>query len=159
MLAAAFGILFHQVLDMMWEVPEDWYFPLFGISPSDRGADYALTLLFRDFTSGSEWIFAIIILSAVIVYLVSRYYRTVILQYRNLLAWFAVAGSLFFMVLAGVTIGMGINIMGYSMYRMYRFIRWDEPAEFILGGIVFLMCALLLWRIRSRLVDNRPDFA
>ncbi len=153
-LAVAFGILFHQVLDQMWEVPEDWYFPLFGVSPSNRGADYALVLVLRDFRFGSEWFFIFIIICSIILVLASRYAGNLLSRHRHALAWLTGAGAIVCVIIAGITIGTGIALLKRSFFLFFRFFGWDTSFEFFIGGIVFLMCALLLWRMRSHLLED-----
>ncbi|MEI7857696.1 MAG: metal-dependent hydrolase [Methanomicrobiales archaeon] len=60
-LAVGVGILSHQVLDLMWREPSNWYYPLFGPFKGKMGQDYFFTLLVRDFSQPFEQILALML--------------------------------------------------------------------------------------------------
>ncbi len=41
-LVVGFGVLLHQLVDMMWRSPVSWYYPLLGPFPVDATPDYFL---------------------------------------------------------------------------------------------------------------------
>jgi len=52
------GILLHEVLDSMWELPENWLYPLLGPFVGDGiPPDYFLHNLIVELTTPSEWVF------------------------------------------------------------------------------------------------------
>ncbi|MDK2890897.1 MAG: hypothetical protein PWR21_1529 [Methanoculleus sp.] len=57
LLAAAGGVLSHQVLDAMWAMPVTWYFPLLGPYESYEFTDYIGGAILAEVSSLSEWIF------------------------------------------------------------------------------------------------------
>jgi hypothetical protein len=50
-------ILVHQLMDGMWELPETWFFPAFGMWPPGHAPDYFLDGLSLELTSPTEWLF------------------------------------------------------------------------------------------------------
>lgn len=56
--ALACGILSHQVLDTMWEVPVSWYYPLLGPYQPGDFPDFLAFALWSEVGSLSEWVFA-----------------------------------------------------------------------------------------------------
>jgi membrane-bound metal-dependent hydrolase YbcI (DUF457 family) len=56
-LVVGFGVLLHQLADMMWTSPVSWYYPLSGPYPPDSAPDYFQRALLAELTSVTEWIF------------------------------------------------------------------------------------------------------
>lgn len=56
-LALGAGVILHQILDTMWEIPVNWFFPLFGPFPVHDNYQYFETGLLRELTTPSEWVF------------------------------------------------------------------------------------------------------
>jgi hypothetical protein len=52
-----FGVLLHQLADMMWLSPVSWYYPLLGPFPADVTPDYFQQAITAELTSVTEWIF------------------------------------------------------------------------------------------------------
>jgi len=153
-LAVALGVLSHQILDLMWEDPTTWYYPLFGPFHYSRGSDYAFVLLQSEIGAGSEWILAAGIIIAVILYLSSKQYIDLISPYRKAWAVMLGAGALVCCALAGMAIGTGLLPLKIIRASPFRFFNWNEPAYCILGGIVFAFCACLLWRLKTGLIKK-----
>ena len=67
-LVVGFGVLIHQVVDMMWKEPVTWNYPLLGPYPVDVTPDYFGKAILAELTSVTEWIFfvAILVLAFVI---------------------------------------------------------------------------------------------
>lgn len=67
-LVVGFGVLLHQIVDMMWTSPVSWYYPFLGPYPADFTPDYFQRALFAELTSVSEWIFfaAIVVVTFVL---------------------------------------------------------------------------------------------
>lgn len=61
-LAVGFGVLLHQVVDLMWKQPVTWYYPLLGPYPADLTRDYFDRAILAELSSVTEWIFFIAIL-------------------------------------------------------------------------------------------------
>jgi len=56
-LVVGYGMLLHQIMDMMWMEPVSWYYPLLGPFPSGVTRDYFLRAIITELTSVTEWIF------------------------------------------------------------------------------------------------------
>lgn len=67
-LIVGFGVLIHQIVDMMWTEPVTWYYPLLGPYPVDFTPDYFQQAIISELTSGTEWIFfaAIVVVTFVL---------------------------------------------------------------------------------------------
>jgi hypothetical protein len=59
----AVGVLLHQIVDMMWTQPVNWYYPFFGPYPIEAHTDYFLNALVAELTSVTEWIFFVALLA------------------------------------------------------------------------------------------------
>jgi hypothetical protein len=53
----AVGLFLHQLVDMMWKSPVNWYYPFLGPYPAEPHTDYLLNALVAELTSVTEWIF------------------------------------------------------------------------------------------------------
>ena len=166
-LAIAIGILSHQILDMMWETPKNWFFPLLGSVSYKSESDYAFVLLENDASAKSEWIFAAAIVVLIVLFFVIRRDKGIISRHRRFWAMLMAASSLIFVALAGAAIGT-VLLPGFPFPRLYRMIsffnffrlfRWHDPVQFIIGGFVFLFSALLFWRLRARLMADEKEQA
>lgn len=60
--ALCIGMLSHQLLDEMWKIPVNWFYPLLGEFPIGSLDNYFAWGMMRELTTLSEWIFALIIL-------------------------------------------------------------------------------------------------
>ena len=60
--ALLFGVISHQLLDEMWKIPINWFYPLFGPFPIAPHDGYFGWGLMREVTTPSEWVFAGVIL-------------------------------------------------------------------------------------------------
>lgn len=61
-IALVTGVALHQVLDAMWDLPVNWFYPLLGPFPVFIQEDYFQWGLIRELTTPSEWAFAAVIL-------------------------------------------------------------------------------------------------
>jgi membrane-bound metal-dependent hydrolase YbcI (DUF457 family) len=66
----ASGMFLHQLVDMMWTRPVNWYYPFFGPYQTEAHTDYFLNAIVAELTSVTEWIFFVAILA--IAYLLYR---------------------------------------------------------------------------------------
>lgn len=153
-LAVAFGVLSHQILDLMWKDPTAWYFPLFGPFRYSHGSDYAFVLLEREIGNGAEWVLVAGLTAAFLVYLALKKRKDIISKYRNIWSGLLVSGALFFCALAGIAIGTGLLPAKKIHSSVFRFFAWTEPAYCIIGGILFALCALLFWRMKCSLTKK-----
>ncbi len=150
------GLISHQILDLMWTVPENWLFPFYGPLTYKGGSDIAHDLLQDEISLGSEWVVAIGILSAVLLLLITRHTGSTIPRHRPLVAGLLLAGTFMFVVLATGAFVAGICGTPFTAQTVYTLFGWLEPAQSVAGGIVFFMAAYLLWSTRRRLLAAAP---
>lgn len=62
-LVISLGIFLHQIVDLMWKRPVNWYYPLLGPYQIEAHKDYFLNALVAELTSVTEWFFFIAILT------------------------------------------------------------------------------------------------
>ena len=68
-LVVGFGIFLHQLVDMMWKQPADWYYPLLGPYQTDVSPDYFQRAVLAELSSVTEWIFfTAIVVVAIVLY-------------------------------------------------------------------------------------------
>lgn len=60
--ALLLGVMIHQILDEMWKIPVNWFYPLLGEFPVYPQEDYFGWGLMRELTTPSEWAFALCLL-------------------------------------------------------------------------------------------------
>jgi hypothetical protein len=66
LVAAAIGILSHQILDLMWRQPRTWYYPLLGPFGGRLPPGHLFTLLMQEISNPSERILAALIAIAIV---------------------------------------------------------------------------------------------
>jgi len=150
-LALAAGIFTHQILDLMWLDPVTWYYPLSGPLKTRSVEDYAFILLKTDLASWSERIFVTLIGVGVVVFLFVHQKKTAGAVYRNIYKGLLAIVALLFCILAGLAIGFGLDPIKKIRPIITPYTGWSRPEDFILGGLIFALCAYLAWRLRSGL--------
>ena len=67
-LVVGFGMFIHQIVDMMWRQPVNWYYPFLGPYQTDFSRDYFQKAVLAELTSVNEWIFfaAIVVIATVL---------------------------------------------------------------------------------------------
>lgn len=78
--ACAAGVSSHQVLDAMWKIPQNWFYPFLGPFPSLPNDTYFETGFMRELATPSEWAFS----AAIIIMLWGWYGRLAGSWRRNL---------------------------------------------------------------------------
>ncbi len=139
-LAVGVGILSHQVLDLMWRLPLNWYYPLLGPFKGKVTQDYIFILLFRDINHPFEQILALSLGAILIVILCRNKIPVIINRYQQIIPMIATACALLLCILSGITIGRGITNHSFSI------LGWSRPEELIIGGMVLALAAVLVWR-------------
>lgn len=66
------AVLLHQIMDEMWTLPADWFWPLLGPFTGHMIPDYIGFYFWQEITSPSEWIF----MTGSLVILAKTYYYT-----------------------------------------------------------------------------------
>jgi membrane-bound metal-dependent hydrolase YbcI (DUF457 family) len=68
-LIVGFGMFLHQLVDMMWKQPVNWYYPLLGPYQAGVSSGYFQRALLAELSSVTEWIFfAAIVVVAFVLY-------------------------------------------------------------------------------------------
>jgi hypothetical protein len=57
--AAACSLFVHQIMDVMWQLPSTWYFPLFGPFQHPAMLYYAGSYFWLEISTPAEWVFFI----------------------------------------------------------------------------------------------------
>jgi len=145
LLAAAIGILSHQILDLMWRQPSTWYYPLLGPFGGRLPPGHLFTLLMQEISNPSEWI--LVALIAIVVVFTLRPGRIAALIHKDphTVQGILETGAVMLLILSGIIIGFGM------VRRSLPFTGWGRPEEYFIGGIVIALAAYLLWRWQSRL--------
>jgi len=55
----ACAILLHQVFDVMWTLPANWFYPLLGPFQGSMIPDYILAFFWLEITNPAEWVFMV----------------------------------------------------------------------------------------------------
>jgi membrane-bound metal-dependent hydrolase YbcI (DUF457 family) len=142
-IAVGIGILSHQILDMMWLQPVNWYYPLLGPFRGTMSKDYFFTLIFRELYNPFEIFLGIFLGIGVLAFIYRNNITTSISRNCRLISMIAAAGALLLCIISGMIIGCGIT------HHPIPELGWSRPEDLIIGGIVIALSALLVWRWRD----------
>jgi hypothetical protein len=144
LVAAAIGILSHQLLDLMWLQPMTWYYPALGPISERLPPGHLFVILADEISTPSEWIFAALI--AIIIVFLADPRRIAAMAHKDphMVQGILETGAVILLVLSGIIIGLGI------VKRSLPYIGWSRPEEYFIGGIVIALAAYLFWRWQSR---------
>ena len=69
------GVLSHQLVDIMWIRPKNWFYPFLGPYQNEVHPDYLRQVIIREISSSSEWIFfaAIVVIISLLFVNISRH--------------------------------------------------------------------------------------
>jgi len=148
LIAAAIGILSHQLLDLMWLQPSTWYYPALGPFGERLPPGHLFVILADEISTPSEWIFAVLIAVIIVVLVIPHRIPARIHKDPHRVQGIAETGAVILLVLSGITIGFGM------VNRSLPYTGWSRPEEYILGGIVIALAAYLLWRWQSYLKSH-----
>jgi hypothetical protein len=154
-LALAAGILLHQILDLIWQDPKVWYYPLAGPLKTRSVEDYAFVLLKTDISARSEWIIVALMGVGFIVYLLWQRKQTPIPANGNKYPAILAVAILFFSSLSVIAIGLGIFYSKKMLKPFTPYVGWSRPEEYILAGIIFAIAAYYVWRHYASLKKSR----
>ncbi|WP_321507945.1 metal-dependent hydrolase [uncultured Methanoregula sp.] len=142
--ALGVGLLSHQVLDMMWLEPSNWYHPFLGPFKGGLPEDYIWILLMQEIQNPFELTIAILI--GVLLLAMVFYRRILVVMNRNrrVFSRILILSALLLCALSGICIGWGF--INHTIPE----IGWSRPEELIIGGTVIALAAGLLWRWRIR---------
>jgi len=78
-LVVGFGMFLHQVVDMMWLEPVNWYYPLLGPYRTEVSPDYFQRAILAELSSVTEWIFfTAIVVVAIVLYRNQALHKTLL---------------------------------------------------------------------------------
>jgi len=144
-LAVGVGILSHQILDMMWLQPKNWYYPLLGPFRGTMIRDYFLVLLLREVNNPYEIVLGICFIAGILVFFYRNRIIAITADNNPLVSATAAAGALLLCVLAGILIGLGLA------HHVIALFGWSRPDELIIGGTVIALSAFVIWRWRNKI--------
>lgn len=129
------GVLLHQMLDSMWEIPKTWYFPLYGPFPMGDYHAYFYSSFWRELASPQEWL-AIALLILIGIVILGEWYTgsDVSLSFIRRIRWPCMTA------LGMVTIGIGI----FVLIRLES-IRSSLVYPVVSGGDPFICALALIW--------------
>jgi len=145
LIAAAIGVLSHQLLDLMWLQPATWYYPVLGPISERLPPGHLFVILADEISTPSEWILVALIATALVIALRPSRIASMIRNDPHRVQGILETGAVILLILSGVIIGCGI------VRKSLPYTGWSEPEEYILGGIVIALTSYLLWRWQSRL--------
>lgn len=139
------GILSHQVLDLMWRQPADWYYPFMGPFHGKLSEDYFWVLIVQELRNPFELILGFIVCIGLMALIFHTKMPGILTRNRHLIAVIAAGSALMFCIVSGIVIGAGIT------GRTLKDPGWSRPEELILAGAVMALAAWLVWRWQARL--------
>lgn len=147
----AAGILSHQVLDLMWREPENWFFPVYGAFPRPTHVSDIITLLESEIKNPLEIFLFIFLCAGIGIFIFHHRIAALLTRHTGAVRSLLACGIFGLLILSGIFIGLsrGKHTISY--------LAWTRPEDFILGGIVAAMAGLLFWRW-YRKVDERNLF-
>jgi len=143
----AVGIVSHQVLDLMWNEPANWFFPFQGPFQGHLPTDYVFTLITAELNNPPEVLVALILGLGALVYLKFRHKIMQTDDYRAFLKSGLLVCALIFFVIGGIILGKAMT--GETL----SFTGWSQVDESTLGGIVMILTAYAAWRLLRRIDD------
>jgi membrane-bound metal-dependent hydrolase YbcI (DUF457 family) len=137
------GILSHQVLDLMWRQPVNWYYPLLGPFKGETTEDYFFVMLVKELNNPFEWIVAFIVGIGLLAIIFRTRIPPALFRHRHVVSVIAAGSALMLCVVSGIVMGWG------WAKKTIPDIGWSRPEELMLGGIVMALSAYLVWRWQS----------
>ena len=145
LLGVAAGVISHQVLDLMWERPANWFWPVLGPFQGKLPADYMLTLIKAELQNPVEIAAAAILGIAALVYLKYRNRIPGSDTGRAMLKNAAILAALGLFVLGGVILGSALAGDPLPVPG------WDGQGEAVISGIVLLLAGIAAWRFFEKI--------
>jgi membrane-bound metal-dependent hydrolase YbcI (DUF457 family) len=143
-IAVGVGIVSHQILDLMWLEPVNWYYPLLGTFEGTIINEDIILLLGRELVNPFEWILAFIVCIGFIAIICRNKILAGVRRNIPIIRFTAAVCALLLCILSGILIGGG-GIAGQVLIE----IGWNRSEELIIGGIVTSLAAYLVWHWQS----------
>ena len=145
LVALGAGILSHQILDLMWRQPVNWYYPFLGSFHGSYTEDFFWVKFLEELNNPFEVILGSMVL--ILILILAVLFRTrispVLNERRAVISLIMTFSALVFGSLAGILIGWGLG--GHTLWQ----VGWGRPEDLILGGLVIAAASLLFWRWQS----------
>lgn len=148
--ALAIGVGSHQVLDLMWEQPQEWLYPFLGPFSRLGNEDWFVHALFQELQNPAEWVSGMLLCLALLPFILPSTCRRldgrIVRTFRGL-ALFAVP----------VLAVLGLYIVSQGLLARFTPVTgWTEPLYNVLGGFVVILAALAVYRLSRRGVSFEP---
>jgi membrane-bound metal-dependent hydrolase YbcI (DUF457 family) len=149
-LALAVGVMSHQVLDLMWNEPANWFWPLYGPFHGHLAPDYFLVLINGELNNRLDIFLALLIGCGLLLYLKKDVAERAIRHHRTLIRTAMTMAILILLLLAAVSTWSGVT------KHWLPYIGWEVREEYIFGSLLLTMAAFLLWRWQGALDEPGP---
>jgi hypothetical protein len=127
-IALGLGILSHQLLDMMWKKPVNWYYPLLGPYTPVHYTSSFIKGLMSELTNPSEWLFGLVVILILFQVLLNRGF----LRHKRLF-------TIISLVLTGFLALSGTFILYCGWVGSICFFTgWKNPLNNIIAGMVII---------------------
>ncbi|MCQ1537735.1 metal-dependent hydrolase [Methanocalculus taiwanensis] len=140
------GVLLHLVLDSMWEIPNTFYFPLYGPFPIGDYNSYFYSSFWRELASPQEWL-AFVLLIAISILILGEWFagsRTP-LSFIRQIRWPCMTAIGMGTIGIGIFVLVRLDSIGSSLF--YPIVSGGDPficaLALIWCGFVFLLLPLL----------------
>jgi membrane-bound metal-dependent hydrolase YbcI (DUF457 family) len=140
LVALGAGILSHQILDLMWVQPVNWYYPFLGPFHGNFIEGFFWIEFLAEIHNPFELILGSMVFILVLVLIFRSRVSTTIQEKRSVISLIATFCALVFGSLAGILIGWGLG--GNTVPQ----IGWGRPEDLVIGGIIIALASLLFWR-------------
>jgi hypothetical protein len=147
----AVGVISHQVLDLMWRTPKTWFYPLYGGFSRPTHVSDIITLLESEIKNPLEIFLFICLCAGIGAFIFHHRIAAVLARHPVTVRGLLACGACGLCILTGIFLWLsrGKHTLSY--------LSWTRPEQFILGGIIAAMAALLCWRW-YRKVDGKNSF-
>jgi hypothetical protein len=135
------AILLHQVLDEMWTLPANWFYPLLGAFQGSMIPDYLLTYFWFEITNPSEWLFMI---GSVVI--VVKSYHSITLISVPFLSDRIKTGVYTFLVVAFGCTGLFLVATGLMSPSGTFITAYNNEMNNLLAGLLSLSGAVIMSR-------------
>jgi hypothetical protein len=138
-LGVACAILLHQVLDEMWLMPANWFYPLLGPFQGEMIPEYIGTYFWVEVSSRSEWIFMI---GTVVI--LAESYRDMIPLPGGFLTDTLKKGAMTLVVVMLLIMGLYLVIAGVTNTTGTLMTPTYPPVPTVLAGMLALCGAVIM---------------
>jgi len=150
-LALATGIFAHQVLDSMWNEPENWLYPFLGPPSLWRTypPDYIIRLIRDNLNDPSEWFLAGLFFAGLYLYLKRDWVISAAIGHRKGLRMILQGSGVFLWMISGLVFTYGLlrKILSHGRFGL---------SNFLIYSLVFALAAFLFWRWGAALGSGQP---